>query len=149
LVLRLIAVALATTLLFNPLSARADVAIFSAREGVALGGYDAVALFEQRSVVTGDQAFSLLWKGVVWHFVSAGNQARFESNPRAYVPAFGGYCAYAMSKGYLAAGDPHLWVVRDGELYLLNNPSVQAIWQDEADHIVADARGNWPRVLHD
>lgn len=148
-ILRLIAVALATTLLFTPLSARADAAIFSARGGVALGGYDVVALFEKRSAVTGQQTFSLLWKGVVWRFTSADNQARFEANPRAYVPAFGGYCAYAMSKGYLAAGDPHLWEVRDGELYLLNNAAVQAKWHDKADHLVADARGNWPGILRD
>lgn len=148
-VLRLIAVALATTLLFTPLSVRADHAIFSARDGVALGGYDVVALFEERNAVTGKQSFSLMWKGVVWRFASAGNQALFEANPRAYVPVFGGYCAYAMAQGYLAAGDPHLWEVRGGELYLLNNASVRAKWQDEADQIVADARGNWPSVLRD
>ncbi len=134
---------------FAPLSARADVPIFSARNGIALDGYDVVAFFDGEGAITGHQEFALMWKGVVWRFVSTGNQARFEANPRAYAPVFGGYCAYAMSQGYLAPGDPQLWRIDDGELFLLNNAAVQAIWQDEAGELLQAARGNWPAVLRD
>ncbi|MEP4037363.1 YHS domain-containing (seleno)protein [Pseudophaeobacter sp.] len=134
---------------FAPLSARADVPIFSARNGIALDGYDVVAFFDGEGAVTGQQEFALMWKGVVWRFVSMGNQARFEANPRAYAPVFGGYCAYAMSQGYLAPGNPQLWRIDDGELFLLNNAAVQAIWQDEAGVLLQAARGNWPAVLRD
>lgn len=149
LVLRQTLVALALLFAFAPLSARAEMPIFSARDGVALDGYDVVAFFEGHGAVSGRQEFALMWKGVVWRFVSSGNQARFEANPRAYAPVFGGYCAYAMSQGYLAPGDPRLWRIDNGELFLLNNASVQAIWQDESPQLLQAARGNWPAVLRD
>ncbi|OIQ34443.1 MAG: twin-arginine translocation pathway signal protein [Roseobacter sp. MedPE-SWchi] len=149
LALRPILVALALIVSFAPLSTRAEVPIFSARNGVALDGYDVVAFFQGEGAVVGHQNHALMWKGVVWRFVSLDNQARFEANPRAYAPVFGGYCAYAMSQGYLAPGDPRLWRIDDGELLLLNNASVQAIWQQEARELLQAARGNWPAVLRD
>ena len=75
--------------------------------------------------------------------------AQFEANPRAYAPVFGGYCAYAVSQGYLAHGDPRLWRIEDGELFLLNNASVEAIWQAAEPELMQAARGNWPAVLRD
>ncbi len=147
--LRQIFTALALSLCLAPLSARAEVSIFSERNGLALDGYDVVSFFEGQGAVEGRQEFALMWKGVIWRFVSSGNQARFEANPRAYAPVFGGYCAYAMSQGYLAPGDPHLWRIDNGELFLLNNASVQVIWQEDAGALLQAARGNWPAVLRD
>ncbi|MEP2716548.1 YHS domain-containing (seleno)protein [Pseudophaeobacter sp.] len=141
--------ALAVTLFITPLAVRADTPIFSTEDGLALGGYDVVAFFEDQNAISGSEEFSLMWKGVVWRFTSSGNQARFEANPRAYAPVFGGYCAYAMSQGYLAPGDPQLWLIDNGELYLLNNDSVRQIWQDEAPDLLREAQGNWPGLLRD
>lgn len=147
--LRPILVALALVVSFVPLSLRADVPIFSARNGIALDGYDVVAFFEGEGAVAGHQDYALMWKGVIWRFVSSKNQARFEANPRAYAPVFGGYCAYAMSQGYLAPGNPQLWRIDEGELFLLNNAAVQELWQQEARELLQAARGNWPAVLRD
>lgn len=152
--LRLFIAALTVATLFvgsisAPSAARADTPIFSARDGIALGGYDVVAFFEDQHAVSGSAKHALMWKGVVWHFASSANQARFEANPRAYAPVFGGYCAYAMSQGYLAPGNPQLWVIDGGELLLLNNASVQGIWQGEAEQLMQGARANWPAVLRD
>lgn len=148
-VLRLIIAALTVFLVTAPVTVRAETPVFSARNGIAIGGYDVVAFFDQQHAISGRQEFSLMWKGVIWHFVSAQNQARFEANPRAYAPAFGGYCAYAISQGYLAPGDPHLWVIENGELLLLNNTSVHGIWKDEAVNLMAVARDNWPSVIRE
>lgn len=147
--LRLAIAALMALLVLDPVKAQAESPIYSVREGVALGGYDVVAFFDQRRAVAGDADHSLMWKGVVWHFASAQNQARFEANPRAYAPVFGGYCAYAMSRGYLAPGDPQLWVIEEGQLYLLNNSSVHAVWQQDRAELLVQAQGYWPQVLRD
>jgi hypothetical protein len=147
LVLRHTLVALVLTLGLAPLSARAETPIFSAHDGLALDGYDVVAFFEGQGAVLGRQEFALMWKGVFWRFSSSGHQAQFEANPRAYAPVFGGYCAYAVSQGYLAHGDPSLWRIEDGELLLLNNPAVEAVWQQEKPELLQAAHDNWPAVL--
>ena len=62
-------------------------------------------------------------------------------------PRFGGYCAWAVSQNYLAPGDPNIWRVVDGRLYLNFNARARLLW--EADLVNAIARGdaNWPSVL--
>jgi hypothetical protein len=149
LVFRQIFAALVVFVLTAPLPLRADSPIFSSRDGLALGGYDVVALVEERGTIAGLQDFALMWKGVVWRFATSQNQARFEANPRAYAPVFGGYCAYAMSQGHLAIGDPHMSLMRNGRLYLLNNPSVRDIWLEAAPQLLVAAQANWPMVLRD
>ena len=146
-ILRLFAMAVAAMLLSLPGTAGADPAMFSSRGGVAIGGYDPVAFFQQGAAKPGRRNHAVMWKGVVWRFASARNQARFEANPRAYAPAFGGYCAYAMTAGHLEAGNPQLWAVVNGELFLLNNPEVQALWAVNPEGMIAQARLNWPVIL--
>lgn len=146
-VLRLVLMAFAVMFLSVPEGARADTAVFSSRAGVAIGGYDAVAFFERGAAEPGRRSHAVMWKGVVWRFASARNQALFEANPRAYAPAFGGYCAYAMSQGLLHDGNPKLWAIVDGELFLLNNRRVQLLWQADTVQLIADGRRHWPAVL--
>lgn len=148
-VLRLFIAALAAVLIWAPVSTRAEPSIFSAREGIAIGGYDVVAFFDAQRAISGSAEHALMWKGVVWHFASDDNQARFEANPRAYAPVFGGYCAYAISQGYLAPGNPELWVMEGGQLFLLNNERVHTAWQGDREDLMQVAQDNWPAVLRD
>ncbi|MFW8636245.1 YHS domain-containing (seleno)protein [Cribrihabitans pelagius] len=128
--------------------AEADlVPVYSAREGVAIGGYDAVAFFERGEARPGRRLHAVMWKGVVWRFSSARNQALFEANPRAYAPAFGGYCAYSLSQGHLRRGDPQVWSIVGGELYLLNNPAAASRWRGNTAPLIAEAAAYWPAIL--
>lgn len=145
--LRLLSMAVAVLFLSLPGLARADAAMFSSRAGVAIGGYDPVAFFEHGAAEPGRRGHAVMWKGVVWRFASARNQARFEANPRAYAPAFGGYCAFAMSQGMLADGNPKLWAIVDGELFLLNNPEAKGDWATRRGELIAQARLHWPVIL--
>lgn len=147
LALRLVLMSVAVFFLSLAGAARADMAVFSSQGGVAIGGYDAVAFFEHGAAEQGRRSNAVMWKGVVWRFASAGNQARFESNPRAYAPAFGGYCAYAMSQGQVHSGDPRIWAIVDGELFLLNNRRVHQLWQADKVQMIADGHSHWPAVL--
>jgi uncharacterized RDD family membrane protein YckC len=130
-----------------PGAARADTGLFATRAGVAVGGYDVVAFFQHGVAQPGHQRNAVMWKGANWHFASAASRARFESNPRAFAPAFGGYCAYAMSRGVLVPGDPQLWVIVDGRLFLLNNPEAQQKWRARKEELIARAKQNWPAIL--
>lgn len=146
-ILRLFLTVAAVLLLALPDQTRADPAMFSAREGVAIDGFDAVAFFDHGAAEPGRRSHAVMWKGVTWRFATADSQARFESNPRAFSPAFGGYCAYAMSKGRLAAGDPQLWVMWQGRLYMLNNPRALEVWQGNRAELIARAQQYWPAIL--
>ncbi|MEL0437439.1 YHS domain-containing (seleno)protein [Phycobacter sp. K97] len=146
-ILRLMILVLSLCLFAAPQRGMADMALFSAQDGVAIGGYDPVAFFETGHAVQGSAEHALMWKGAVWRFSSAGNQMRFEMNPWAYAPMFGGYCAFAMAQGRLTTADPELWVIVEGELFLLNSPQVRARWQDEAEALIAEARAHWPQAL--
>jgi YHS domain-containing protein len=122
-------------------------AVYSASDGLAAGGYDVTAYFTDGKAVRGSARHELMLQGVTWRFASAESKARFQANPAAYAPQFGGYCAWAVSQGYLASGDPEQWKVVDGKLYLNFNERAKELW--EADQAAAIERGiaNWPTVL--
>jgi YHS domain-containing protein len=114
---------------------------------LAVSGYDPVAYFSEGRPVEGSADYSYTWNGAVWRFASQANRDAFTADPARYAPQFGGYCAWAVSQGYTASADPRAWRVVDGKLYLNYDVNVQRTWeQDVAGHI-AEAEGNWPKVL--
>ena len=130
-------------------TARAETPIFSETDGLAIGGYDTVAYFHVGRPVRGQAEFAVMWKGVTWLFSSDMNRAHFEANPRAFAPHFGGYCAFALSNGYLMGGDPEAWEIVGGKLYLTFSPPVHAIWKEDQDEHIARGQSHWPQVLRD
>ena len=76
----------------------AKPAVFTDK-GVAIRGYDPVAYCSQSAPVAGDATHSVTYNGATWLFESADNKAMFEEQPEAFAPQYGGYCAYAVSKG--------------------------------------------------
>lgn len=116
-------------------------------KGVAVGGYDPVAYFEEGKPVKGSKDITLKHEGATWRFASAENRSTFEANPAKYAPQYGGYCAWAVSKGYTAKGDPQAWTIHDGKLYLNYDKNVRATWEKNIPGNVAKADANWPGVL--
>ncbi|MGA0601389.1 YHS domain-containing (seleno)protein [Caulobacter sp. KR2-114] len=114
---------------------------------LALSGYDAVAYFDQGRPVMGLAQFSTDWKGAQFRFVSAAHLARFKANPAAYAPQYGGYCAWAVSQGHTAKGDPTVWKLVGGKLYLNYDAAVQQRWQQDIPGNIGRADRNWPQVL--
>jgi YHS domain-containing protein len=122
--------------------------VFTARfSDLAVGGYDAVAYFEDGAPVKGAKEFAFEYEGATWLFSSAENLEQFKEDPDAYAPQYGGYCAWAVAQGYTAPGNPKNWTVRGGKLYLNYDSSVQAKWLKDPDGFIAKADANWPAVL--
>ena len=115
-------------------------------EGVGAGGYDSVSYFTG-TPVEGSKEFSTKWKGAEWRFASAANRDAFVASPEKYAPQYGGYCAFALSKGALAKGEPTAWTVNEGKLYLNYSEAVRENWRSDIPGNVASANGNWPKVL--
>ncbi len=121
--------------------------VSATEDNVAIGGYDPVGYFTESRPVPGSAAFTFRWNGATWRFASAGSRARFEANPAAYAPAFGGYCAWAISQNYIAPGDPLVWRIVDGRLYLNFNRRAQLLWETDLAGAIARGNANWPNVL--
>jgi hypothetical protein len=117
------------------------------RGQLALRGHDAVAYWTEGRPVPGSPDFEHRWNGAVWRFATAATRDAFAKEPTRYAPEFGGYCAYAVSRGYTADIDPAAWRIVDGRLYLNYSKRVQALWEEDIHGNIAKGRSNWPAVL--
>jgi len=113
---------------------------------LALEGYDPVSYFAGQPT-KGDAKFQATHKGVQYRFASAQNLARFQASPEAFLPQYGGYCAWAVAGGYTAKGDPLAWKVVNGKLYLNYDATVQKRWAADIPGNIAKGDKNWPQVL--
>lgn len=112
-------------------------------ENVAVKGFDMVAYFTEQTPVEGNPQFSFIWNGAKWYFSSAENMEKFKAAPETYAPQFGGYCSFAVSKGYTADGDPNAWNIVGGKLYLNYNQEVKKMWEAEQEKRIKDGEKNW------
>jgi YHS domain-containing protein len=112
---------------------------------IAVGGYDAVSYFSgDGTPVMGSPDHVVQHKGVIYQFASVANAETFRADPERYAPQYGGHCAWAMARGYLAPGDPLQSRVEGGKLYLNFNAEVKAIWLKDVPGFIASGDGNWP-----
>lgn len=116
-------------------------------EGIAIRGYDPVAYFTEGAPVEGSSEHTYGWNGVTWQFSSSENQQLFASNPEAYAPQYGGYCAKAMSEGNVVSTVPEAWAVVDDKLYLNYSLDVQQQWQEDIPGNITLANAEWPEIL--
>jgi YHS domain-containing protein len=117
-------------------------------EKIAVKGFDTVAYFAENSAVKGNSAYEFVWKDSKWLFSSMENLEKFKANPEQYAPQFGGYCSFAVSKGYTADSDPEAWKVVDGKLYLNYNQKVKQLWEAEQEQLIENGRKNWEEFKH-
>lgn len=115
--------------------------------GAAIKGYDPVAYFTAGKPTRGNAAHTVSYNGARWLFASAENKALFEKDPQKYVPAYGGYCAYGVSQGYLVKIEPEAWAIRNGRLYLNYDTTVQKQWSQKPAEYIGLADKNWPSLI--
>jgi YHS domain-containing protein len=113
---------------------------------LALEGYDPVSYFDGQPA-KGEPTFTATHGGARYRFASARNLARFRADPDAFLPQYGGYCAWAVSNGYTAKGDPTAWKLVGGKLYLNYDATVQKRWAADIPGNIAKGDHNWPQVL--
>lgn len=132
----------------NPPAAAAQPAIFTGLvKGVAVGGYDAVAYHTEGKAIAGSEAITLEQDGATWRFSSEANRDAFKAEPTKFAPQYGGYCAYAAALGHTAKGDPEVWSIVGGKLYLNFNAPTKATWEKDISGYIKKADANWPGVL--
>lgn len=115
--------------------------------GVALQGYDPVAFFTETKPVKGSAAFPARQHGATYLFATKENRELFKANPAKYEPAFGGYCAYGVSRGKLVEIDVEAFQLVEGRLLLQYSKGVRDDFNQDAKANLAKAEANWPVLL--
>lgn len=123
--------------------------------GFAVSGYDVVSYqgLDQAPVgeaqpepLAGKSSITADWNGATWAFASEENRERFLADPAAFAPRYDGHCAFAVAKGGRAPGNPTLWRIVDGKLYLNVTRTVVGFWEQDIPGNISVAEGNWPGI---
>ena len=135
---------------FQAVPAAADEpAIYTSwRNDVAVGGYDVLSFYSGKPV-EGKSDYSYTYKAATWYFANQANLDLFKTNPEAFEPQYGGYCAWAIAKGKLAKGSPKHAHVEDGKLYLNFNGRIKRRWDKRRNEFITAANARWPEILED
>ncbi len=118
-------------------------------KGLMAKGYDVVAYFQGKAT-KGDGKFETEYKGAKYRFSSLDNLEIFLKDSEKYVPAYGGYCAYAMAKtGEKVDINPKSFEVREGKLYLFYltafNNTYESWLTENPKALVAKANRNYDK----
>ena len=137
----------ALALLLMPLAFAGKAPVFATDDG-AIRGYDSVAYFTVGQPTKGSDQFTAEYMGVTFKFASAENRDIFKANPSGYAPQYGGYCAYAVSKGSTASTEPDAWTIVGDKLYLNYSLGIRKRWRKDVPGHIKVADKNWPGVLN-
>ena len=94
----------------------------------------------------GNGNFVATHKGATYIFASKANQEKFSANPEKYVPAYGGYCAFGVSVGKKFIGDPEVFRLVDGKVYLNLDAGIQDMWLKDVPSKITQANKNWKKI---
>ena len=109
----------------------------------AINGYDPVSYFTAGKAVNGSKTFTQSWNNATWYFSSRENLELFKSNPERYAPQFGGFCAFAVSKGFTANTDPNAFKIINDKLYLCADKKVLEKWVAGGEENLKKSEENW------
>lgn len=123
-----------------------ELVVADRRAGIALYGFDPVSYFLEGSAKIGSDAHELIFDGFAWHFRSEANRAAFRAEPDVYVPRFGGYDPVALMRGAPVAGNPAIFAVHEGRLYLFQKPESRDEFLADPATAAEAARANWARA---
>ena len=109
-------------------------------------GYDLVSYHTSNGPVRGNGHHVSVHGGTTYLFASKENKQAFDQNPQKYLPAYGGYCAFGVSVGKKFIGDPEVWKVVDGTLYLNLDKNIQKEWLKDVPGRIETANKKWNEI---
>lgn len=129
-----------------PALARTKYDVTKTHSLVGLQGYDPVAYFTQGKAVRGHGNIVARFHGVKYIFSSRAHKKLFAKEPSQYLPAYGGFCAYAVRYGRKVIADPRVWSISNGVLYFNLDARVQVLWLRKLDKHISEADRAWPKI---
>lgn len=151
---RLLAIVIAANLVCWPSlragSAQAAPSVWRDRiSGFALSGFDPVAYHTRSKPSPGKEGLEHRWGGAVWQFINTGNRDAFAAHPKIYAPRFAGYDALALSNGIIVKGNPIIWAIYKGRVYLFQDIENLTAWRGSREKITGLAQKKWTRLSGD
>ncbi len=111
-----------------------------------LRGYDAVSYHTIGRPVMGNGSHVSQYNGEVYLFITKENKDTFDQNPEKYAPAYGGWCAFGVTAGKKFHGDPLVWEIVDGKLYVNLNNKVKGLWLQDIPGYIKKADIKWEEI---
>ncbi|MBB3995071.1 YHS domain-containing protein [Sulfitobacter undariae] len=120
--------------------------------GFAVSGYDVVSYFSldqnpvgeaQPAPTQGNKSITADYNGSTFAFSSEANRDLFTADPAKYAPQYDGHCAYGVAKGGKVPGNPTLWRILDGKLYLNITKNVVGFWEEDIPGNLELSTANW------
>ncbi|MFK8068066.1 MAG: YHS domain-containing (seleno)protein [Gammaproteobacteria bacterium] len=137
---------LAAALLFVGLTGASQAGEFS-QSVTGVAGYDLVSYHTGKRPVRGNGHYLSVHEGATYLFSSEENKKIFDGNPTKYLPAYGGYCAFGVSVGKKFVGDPEVWRLVDGKLYLNLDENIQDEWLKDVPGRIKSADTHWKKII--
>lgn len=120
--------------------------------GLWVEGYDPVSYTVDHKAVEGIEQFTFEHGGATFRFVSQAHRDLFAKDPGRYLPAYGGWCAFAMgAKNEKVEVDPETYKVKDGKVYLFYNRffiNTLEDWNKDERNLLPAADRNWTAFKH-
>ena len=119
---------------------------------VALQGYDVVSYFLNNKAVVGNKALTAEYAGAFYHFSTSKNKAQFDANPARFAPQYGGWCAYAMTKGKKVSINPEAFLIQEDKLYLFYKTrwtNTVEKWLVQPENFQAQADNQWEKLTRE
>jgi len=124
---------------------------YNLSNNLAIQGYDPVAYFLQKKAIKGKKELAHTEKGIIYYFSSKSNLETFKSNPAAYEPEYGGWCAYAMgATGEKVSVDPETFKIINNKLYLFYNRffnNTLKDWNKDEANLKNKADQSWKKII--
>ncbi len=120
--------------------------------GFAVSGYDIVSYFDlpqsdvgtvQQSPLAGLTTITAAYNGAQFAFATPANRDRFLADPARYAPQYDGHCAYGVTQGGKAPGNPTLWRIVDDRLYLNVSRDIVGFWEADIPGNLQTSEVNW------
>lgn len=151
-ILSLSAMALAATLALGSAAMAADE--YNVSNGLTLTGnplglhgIDPVSMFDSIAARPGDAVHTSVHDGVDYYFATPAAQRAFDADPDAYLPQFGGFCAFGVYKGKKLDGDVRFADIVDGKLYLFVNAAIFEQYLANSAEVIRGAYETWPDIV--
>ncbi|GAB4524751.1 MAG: hypothetical protein Tsb0019_26800 [Roseibium sp.] len=113
---------------------------------LGMHGIDPVSIFDGETPAIGDAVHTSAHDGVDYYFASAATKERFDAQPEAFLPQFGGFCAFGIFVGKKLDGDVRYADIVDGKLYLFVNEAIFKKYLEQKDEVIAGAFSKWPAI---
>ncbi len=120
--------------------------------GFAVSGFDVVSYhgLQQSSVgqsqpapLAGKASLTAEYNGAKFAFATEANRDAFVADPAKFAPQYDGHCAYGVAKGGKVPGNPTLWRIVDGKLYLNITTAVVGFWEEDIPGNLVKSETNW------